>query len=335
MELDHLGRYVSGLFSKRLRDNTMACYKPISAYHGPHGVTFNRKDSFGTSIQLPCRRCLGCRLKHAKDWQIRCYHESLVHGVNNTFLTLTYDDHHLPPHRSLDKQNPSHWQKFIRAVRDKTKEKIRYIMCGEYGSKCEKHQNYDCDECGPTQRPHYHAILFGFWFADSYQHTTRNGNKYYRSDTLERIWHHGTSETARASFDTMGYVARYILKKQTGPTVESAYGIPDLSTGEITSLKKSPYTAMSLKPGIGKKWYEENKMDLFPHDYAVLPNGVQHPVPDYYRNLLKKEDPLLFEQLRLTRLEKLKASAINNTPERLAVREQIQTEKAERLIRTL
>ena len=103
--------------------------------------------------------------------------------------------------------------------------------------------------------------------------------------------------------------------------------------GVMTS-KHSEYVRMSLKPGIGKKWYELHKSDLFPHDYAIMPDGRQMPVPNYYRTLLKDEDPILFETLRKARIEKSIADP-NSSPDRLAVREKCRLSKTKTLKRTL
>ncbi len=76
---------------------------------------------------------------------------------------------------------------------------------------------------------------------------------------------------------------------------------------------------MSLNPAIGKSFYEKFPDSFFPHDTARLPDGRTTSVPTYYRNLLKVSDPQLYEQLKLSRIEKCKENP-NNTPERLAVR---------------
>lgn len=239
--------------------------------------------------------------------------------IDNSYITLTYDDNHIPKYNSLLK---SDFQKFIRALRKKTKQKIRYYMCGEYGSTCEKHKTKECPECGPLQRPHYHAILFGYAFPDKYLWITRNELPVYRSEILEHFWHHGNSEIGEVNFRTTGYVARYIMKKVNGDLAEKHYG------------KRLPeYTQMSLNKGIGYSWYQQYKNDLFPSDECVL-DGRKHPVPNYYRRLLEKEDPKLYEQLRQLRVEKAQRNP-DNSPDRLATREICQTKRAERLVRTL
>lgn len=47
------------------------------------------------TLRLPCRQCVGCRLKSSAEWATRCMHEVKCHRYN-CWLTLTYDDEHLP-----------------------------------------------------------------------------------------------------------------------------------------------------------------------------------------------------------------------------------------------
>ena len=240
-------------------------------------------------------------------------HESQMH-TENIYITLTYKDSNIPPYHSLKHQD---FQKFIRALRQKTKQKIRYYMCGEYGDE--------------TARPHYHAIIFGYEFPDAYFWCEREGNRIYRSELLESLWTKGNSEIGSVTFRSAAYVARYIMKKVNGKRAEEKYQIIDVETGEYFGQRKPEYTAMSGKPGIGKSWYQKFKSDIFPSDECVI-DGRKHPAPKYYRRLLEKEDPALYKTLRKIRIGKSKDNP-NNTPERLATREVCQTKKAEKLIR--
>ena len=89
------------------------------------------------------------------------------------FLTLTFNDENLPKNQSLDKKFISDFIKCLREdMRRKKLPKIRYFLCGEYGSICnlcgngKKHCK--CKNNTYTLgRPHYHAIIFGYDFADS------------------------------------------------------------------------------------------------------------------------------------------------------------------------
>jgi len=299
----------------------MPCYSPLTAYHtSGGGIHFSQPHAqFNPrKIELPCGQCLGCRLEHAKEWALRCIHEASLYdnGLNNCFITLTYADENLPPFGNLRKID---FQKFIRSLRKKTKQKIRYFMCGEYGEK--------------TYRPHYHALLFGFRFSDQKLVNIRKGNRVYTSQFLDETWKHGACEISAVTFKSAGYVARYIVKKQQGDPDElfKRYVIIDPETGEM-SARHNEYILMSLKPGIGERWYAKFKMDLFPHDYAVLPDGRQTAVPSYYRRLLEREDPELYEQLKALRIEKARANP-NNEPGRLSARLQCLQAKTKRLKR--
>jgi len=299
----------------------MPCYRPLTAYHATGGsITFDRSRATfrNKPIELPCGRCIGCRLEKAKEWALRCSHEASLYdkGRNNSFLTLTYNNENLPPNGNLRKKD---FQNFIKRLRKNTGQKIRYFMCGEYGDQ--------------TNRPHYHAILFGFRFRDAKLVNVRNGNRVYTSKYLDKTWRMGTCEIGSVTFNSAGYVARYILKKQQGDgdALFARYVIINKETGEMTS-RHLEYSNMSLKPGIGERWYEQFKNDCFPHDYCVLPDGRKTPVPTYYLKLLKEQDPDLYNQLRDARIEKAQDNP-NNTPERLKTRETCKLSQVQNLKR--
>lgn len=81
----------------------MPCYRPVQGYLGrkltPAGkrpVVFDKRDGFvDRPVFLPCGGCIGCRLERAQAWAVRCVHEAQMHEAN-CFITLTYDDEHLP-----------------------------------------------------------------------------------------------------------------------------------------------------------------------------------------------------------------------------------------------
>jgi len=297
----------------------MPCYQPLTAYRAPYGeIVFDHSKSFRIKIELPCGRCIGCRLEKAKEWALRCYHEAQMHA-ENSFLTLTYAPEHLPGNHNLDHRD---FQAFMKRLREHTGKKIRYYMCGEYGNK-------------PNYRPHYHALLFGHEFDDKKLVNVRGQNRVYTSEKLDSLWKKGSCEIGSVTFKSAGYVARYIVKKCSDDPEElyNRYAIVDPETGEMTS-RKLEYTKMSLKPGIGESWFRKYFKDLYPHDYAVLPDGRKTSVPKYYNKLLERENPKLHYELRQARIAKALVNP-NNTPERLAVRERVRTKKAERLKREL
>lgn len=123
-------------------------------------------------IQLPCGQCIGCRLAHSRDWATRCVHEAHMHD-HNCFITLTYSPENLPEGGTLVRKHFTDFMKRLRKALSVDDISIRFFGCGEYGSKLE--------------RPHYHAIIFGYDFPDKTLHKAGRFNL-FRSSLLERCW---------------------------------------------------------------------------------------------------------------------------------------------------
>lgn len=246
---------------------------------------------------------------------MRCVHEAQLHN-ENTYVTLTLNDNNLTPGQSLDY---SLFQKFIRRLRKKFKTPIRYYMAGEYGEKFE--------------RPHYHAILFGIDFNDKlYKRKNQNGDSLFTSAMLDHLWKHGECTIGAVTFQSAAYVARYVMKKITGDQATTHYTWLD-QDGELHS-RKPEFNQMSRRPGIGQRWYQRFKQDVYPADH-VITNGHPAKTPRYYDKLLKKENPALLEQLKKERKEKANESWQDNTPRRLAAKEIVAAAKLGKLKRTL
>ena len=96
-------------------------------------------------MEFGCGQCIPCRIGKRRLWTHRILLESFTHDYNS-FVTLTYDESHLPEDGGL---NHGHVQKFLKLLRKKVAPaKVRYFVVGEYGEK--------------SGRPHYHLALFGF-----------------------------------------------------------------------------------------------------------------------------------------------------------------------------
>jgi hypothetical protein len=254
----------------------MKCTSPLSAYLAEGGgLTFHPLARHGDAreIKIPCRQCLSCRLNRASEWQTRLIHEGKRHS-SKIFLTLTYDNEHLPEFGSLQTR---HLQLFIKRLRKAIAPlKIRYYACGEYGDT--------------TRRAHYHAIIYGWEPSDGSLHSvSHTGDRLYVSRLLSQLWTFGNHLFSPADEGTMGYVARYTLKKQTGQTGKDIYKHVDDETGELTPIKP-PFAVMSLRPMIGA-----DHLDKFQDDYfrlgSTIINGVRKPLPIAYVRKLKKIRP--------------------------------------------
>ena len=282
----------------------MPCYHPISAWQLLNVKTANGKPTLSfknpfakpsenrVGIKIPCGQCIGCRLERSRQWAIRCVHEAYGHD-DNAFITLTYSPENLPPGVSLIK---SDFQKFMKRLRKAISPiKVRFFHCGEYGEI--------------NARPHYHACLFGYDFPDKILYTIRDECPLYISPMLQKLWPLGFSTVGNVTFESAAYVARYITKKITGKLAKDHYG------------KRLPeYTTMSRRPGIGNNWYKEFNTDVFPSDEIVLRGKIMRP-PRYYDKELEKNDPELYEKIKLDRKAKGLDNESDNTTARLLVKE--------------
>lgn len=283
----------------------MACTRPLAAYKGPDGkIKFNSVEGYvDRPLQLKCGQCGGCRLERTRGWALRCMHEAQLHS-NTCFLTLTYSNETLPEDLGLD---VTHWQKFAKRVR-KELGPFRFLHCGEYGEQ--------------NLRPHYHAIMFGHDFhEDRSLWKEKDGNRLYRSEKLDKLWGKGFATIGPVNFDTAAYVAKYALKKRTGPQAEDHYNRIDPSTGECWNVRPE-YATMSRRPGIGYEWFKKYKRDVYPEDF-VAAKGQKFRPPAYYDSLLEDGDPDCYREMLERRRSKVRAQSADHTPERLRVREKV------------
>lgn len=305
----------------------MPCYFPLQARFslrkdGKKEIKFSNelgklfakgiKSAFSDNIlSLPCGQCMGCRLERSRQWAVRCVHESKCFE-DNCFVTLTFAPEHLPENGSLCRK---HVQDFLKRLRKKfgngvfvpfksafgggktlyKKDNIRVFYCGEYG-----------DQLG---RPHYHLCLFNLDFKDRVKWKKVNDFWYYTSEILSELWKFGHSTVCDFSFETAAYVARYCTKKVNGKMAKEHYGdrLPE-------------FAGMSLKPGIGKTWFDKYaESDLFPHD-NVVSRGAKSKPPRYYDILRERKDPVNFALAKEVRRKLGEESADNATSARLATR---------------
>lgn len=298
----------------------MACYSPITGYRGPGGkVTFDRSVGWiDRPVKVPCGHCIGCRNEHARQWAVRCMHESQTHEANS-FITLTYSEENLPDRGTLVLKD---WQDFAKRFR-----KLQHTQWKKRGSsgKCPSFRFFHCGEYGDDdQRPHYHALIFGEDFGgDRTEWSGGNGKEIFRSETLEKLWPKGYSTVQELNWQTASYVTRYALKKVNGDKAEEHYARFDGATGEWFSLKPE-YATMSRRPGIGAAWIEKFSTDVYPTDFVVI-KGQKAKPPKYYDDQV---EPVMKEAIIKKRRQQGIKHARNNTPERLRVRETVAIAKA-------
>ena len=169
---------------------------------------------------IPCGQCLDCKIKSSKEWALRSVAESTMH-VDNWFITLTYDDEHLPERiptfsrvdYSFGLHSPlvyKDFQDFKKRLLERMRDRfgvtdIRFLMCGEYGPK--------------NGRPHFHVIFYGLPLPDVEKICERSfGGKsyvYLSSKLIDDCWKKGYTTLGEVNWETSAYVGRYVLKKFT------------------------------------------------------------------------------------------------------------------------
>ncbi len=254
----------------------MACYRPIQIHVGSDSIRPGGPKIWGERT-VPCGNCMGCRSKQARDWAFRIMHETQMHE-SSWFITLTYSNERIPPNGSL---NPADLRTFVKNLRrNRSPGSLSYFACGEYGEI--------------TQRPHYHAVLYGTPLLDKYILRASDTRPVWRSKTLESHWPDGHAEFSTVTPGSASYVAGYVNKKVSKKVNPEAYTRVNKDTGELIELQKE-FSRMSLKPAIGKRWIEKYWQDVYPRDFVVM-NGKEFKPPRYYDKWMEANHPeIMFE----------------------------------------
>lgn len=261
------------------------------------------------TMEVPCGKCIQCRLDNAQDWAIRCSHEASLYK-HNYFLTLTYDDEHITRGKfgnpTLVKKD---FQNFMKNLRKKLKKEFSHVGCRFFG----------CGEYGDENlRPHLHIILFNcplndltIDFPDGEGHIIHKFNKLglpmFYSNFIASCWRDKDGNSKGficlddANFNTESYVSRYILKKQKGET-SSIYS-------KVLGVEP-PFVLMSNRPGIGYTFFDSKKEKYSDNPQVFIKRPTKEPligtIPRYYKKKLFDLDPSLREKFELN--AKIKAS---------------------------
>lgn len=333
----------------------MPCYRPLKGYRARvvnpktkrRSIVFKASEGLIDMPQdLPCRRCIGCRLEDARQLAMRCCHEASLHEFNS-FLTLTYAPEFLPggfcqectsfywkyPKRgerryqyryhvkgSLCPTAPSYFVKRLREflAREYPHLKIKTYGCAEYGEQ--------------GLRPHYHLLIFGFDFPDRVPAEKAGDFQLFSSDTLSKLWPVGRARIGEVNFETAGYVARYCTKKISGRDGWfDKKGIYHLGADEHYGRFERE-RSVCFSQGIGKSWFEAFKSDVYPSDFVVI-RGKKMKPPKYYDRLFELDFPSEFSRVKSVRRFRAKAASDSCDDPRLAVREEFQHLKFKQLKR--
>lgn len=263
--------------------------------------------SLGNDIQymrVPCGQCRICRIKKNFEWVARMQLEALSHK-NAYFITLTYDDEHLPiiPYYEAGDKiyinttnqgslNPRDLELFWKRLRKNWGLKnLRYYAAGEYGTT-------------RTNRPHYHAIVYDLDIIESELIRVPHKKEIFYHEGLAEIWGKGFVSIRRIAEGNVNdpnyqlklnttalmYTASYILKKRNG----EKHWVKDY-------LEKGKYVKefQRCSTGLGKAYYLEHKDIIYQVDGKVVTNDkisnsdarVQIQKIAYFDRKMAEENP--------------------------------------------
>lgn len=184
--------------------------------------------------------------------------EATQHSMN-CFVTLTYDNDHLPPDGSL---RPKDLQDFLKRLRASlAPRKVRFYGVGEYGDQ--------------TWRPHYHLCLFGI------------DNSF--GDVIRDTWHHGLCDIGTLTMQSAAYCAGYVTKKMTAKDDPRLGGrhpeFARMSLRPGIGANAMSDVAESFRDPLGKQYLAET---------GDVPLSISHgkrsmPLGRYLRNKLREE----------------------------------------------
>lgn len=210
--------------------------------------------------------------------------EAMQHDVSS-FVTLTYDDEHLPEDGSL---RPVDMQKFIKRLRRQVNGVIRYFGVGEYGDR--------------SQRPHYHLALFGYPFCVGNAIKVKGACQCLSCVTVRETWGFGHILIGELNIQSAQYITGYVSKKFTRPDDQRLAG------------RHPEFARMSLRPGIGAGAVPDIASSMMRYDLEEklqdVPIALRHgskllPLGRYLRRELRKQvgldesaPPAVIEALR-------------------------------------
>lgn len=331
----------------------------------PNGIRHMTKRSFNYSnmnfITVPCRHCFACQLNYSAEWATRIMLECQKYE-NNWFITLTYDDKHVP---ILDQINidweiqkkegltspteiyheeeqlindgtfkyslyPDDVKTFINSLRKYFEKKghtgIKYFYCGEYGS---------------LERPHYHIIFMNLPLDPNQFYKCKvdplHHKAHWKSHEIEHYWGKGFVDVAECEWSCVAYVARYCTKKLSkinDDKYETYY-----SQGRLPE-----YIRMSK--GIGKDYFKEHKDEIYKYDEIIMKtvkgNNGNYKPPAAFDRWMKEENPGFMMKVKLSRqragerTEKLSQELSNYTDKKkLEMKAESVIQKSKMLVREM
>lgn len=263
---------------------------------------------------VACGQCAPCLLKKQREKASRVLLEDRSHSERPLFVSLSYDDMHLPTaylHESTDPEtgvvsehlyscntgtlNPQHIVNFLKRLRYHSAKrgfKIRAVYAGEYGDE--------------KKRPHYHMIVWGIPYKDR--------DLFFLSwidkDKVPMCDHRRLDvQIPRNERHVANYLAKYLLtskRRKDDPSLNGAY--PEFyrtSKGLGLQYAAGVAKALSKESGLINLWIDGKIPSSFFFD------GKNFPLDRYMRQKIYALLPEVFkEELPKAAIEEYKAEVL-------------------------
>jgi hypothetical protein len=209
-------------------------------------------------MALPCGKCPNCMKRRTSGWSFRLIKEG-ERSETAHFVTLTYDTKYVPLTKNgFMTLNKRDIQTFMKRLRKNSDKKLKYYVCGEYGSK--------------RDRPHYHLIIFN---ADV--------------EKIERAWSQYKAGLGYVSFGSIyvgevneasiGYTLKYMQKLGKIPKHKNDDRLKEFSL---------------MSKGLGQNYISNamikwHKNDLLNRMYVPMVEGKKIAMPRYFKDKIYTE----------------------------------------------
>lgn len=206
----------------------------------------------GSYELIPCGFCSGCRKDRITMWCMRVQGEAMYYNNVSTFLTLTYDELHVPmlpdfPMYTLNfVDSTAFWKAYRKANAKKANLPFKYLLTGEYGYKGER--------ALLGGNPHFHCLVLGH-------------SPDYVEELADDVWHNGYNYALPLLDGGTRYVCKYIDKQ--------------------VSRKAWAQQCLNVQPqlrcsqGIGVRYFLDN-LDNIRANGGIYDRGTLRPIPKYY-----------------------------------------------------
>lgn len=206
-------------------------------------------------VKTTCGKCPECLEKKRQEWLVRLKLE-MENSLNCFFVTLTYNDEHLPKQDGKPCFSKRDIQLFLKRLRSSVKQKykisdgIKYFIVSEYG--------------GQFGRPHYHGIFYNL---------PPHLNLLQQNELIQDNWQNGFVSVFATTPKCLGYVCKYCLQNIQS---RNAYSHEDFA----------PFLLTSKRPALGSSYLTTSNIafHLLNRTFETTLHGSKIVLPRYLRN---------------------------------------------------